>query len=180
MSEERSDHQGTNLDEFIQHLTAAQTSLRAYVLASLGNLTDASDVLQKTNLALWKNASKFRADCEFMPWAVTIAKYEILSYCRDKNRDRHVYPADIAELMLETANKVMVDPVGRQEALHRCLEKLPRKHDEILQMRYFDERSISQIAKALHRTDDSVKSVLIRIRKKLRDCIENRMKSSAT
>lgn len=180
MSDQEDNSRSADVDGFIQQLTAAQTSLRAYILASVGNLSDASDVLQKTNLALWKNASKFRADTQFMPWAVTIAKYQILSYCRDRSRDRHVYPEDIATLMLETACRELPDIDSRQEALRHCLAKLPNKHNELLQLRYYDQNPISHIANKLRRTENSIKSILVRIRKTLLECIQNRLNSSST
>lgn len=177
MAGEQKEYRNDSLDNFVQQLTAAQTSLRAYILASLGNHNDASDVLQRTNLALWKNASNFRSGSEFMPWAVTIAKYEILSFCRDRSRDRHVYPEDLAELMLETACHEVADPVDRLEALRHCLSKLPPKHSDLLQLRYYEEKSISQIAEVLRRTENSVKSAFVRIRRTLQKCIQRRLKS---
>lgn len=166
------------LDDFIQQLTAAQTNLRAYILASVGNAEDAAEVLQRTNLSLWKNATKFQADAPFMPWAVTIAKYEVLSYCRDKSRDRHVYPEDLANLMLETASEIILDMPDRQEALRHCLGRLSGKQHEMLKLRYYEEKPISQIASALERTENSVKSAFVRIRKSLLKCIEARLKST--
>lgn len=174
------DEQNSAFDSFIQELTAAQTSLRAYILASLGRVSDVPDVLQRTNLALWKNASIFHADSKFMPWAITIAKYEILSYCRDRSRDRHIFPEDIAGLMLDTAREVCPDPTDRQEALQRCLEKLPNKHHTMLQLRYYDGRSISQIAEIMKRTENAIKCTFVRVRRALQECIEAQTESKST
>ena len=173
------DERDATLDSFIQELTAAQTSLRAYILASLGRVSDVPDVLQRTNLALWKNASRFRPDSKFMPWAITIAKYEILSYCRDRSRDRHVFPEDIAALMLETAREVCPDPTDRHAALHECLQKLSGRHHTMLQLRYYEGRSISQIAATLKRTENAIKCTFVRVRRSLQECIEARLKSSS-
>lgn len=166
------------LDDFIQELTSAQGNLRAYILASLGNRSEAEDVLQRTNLALWKNATSFRTGAPFLPWAITLAKYEVLSHCRDKSRDRHVFPEDLAELMLKEASEELKDPVERLNALRHCLGKLSSTHSEILQLRYYEEMSIHQISSTLQRSEDSVKSILVRIRKALQDCIQRQLKSS--
>jgi RNA polymerase sigma-70 factor, ECF subfamily len=169
----------SSLDYFIHELTVAQTSLRAYILASLGRVSDVADVLQRTNLSLWKNASSFRPGAKFMPWAITIAKYEILSYCRDRSRDRHVFPEDIAALMLETASEVCPDFSDRQAALQECLGRLPSKQHSLLELRYYDGRSISQIADVLNRTENAVKCTLVRVRRSLQQCIESRLRSSS-
>jgi RNA polymerase sigma-70 factor, ECF subfamily len=115
-----------------------------------------------------------------MPWAITIAKYEILSYCRDRSRDRHVFPEDIAALMLDTAHEVCPDPTDRQEALQRCLEKLPSKHHTMLQLRYYDGRSISQIAGIMKRTENAIKCTFVRVRRALQECIETQTESIST
>ncbi len=168
----------TGLDAFVQELTAAQGNLRAYILASLGSTADTSDVLQRTNLVLWKNASKFRSSEKFLPWALTLAKFEILSYCRDKSRDRHVYPEDLAALMLDTARDELGDPSDRNEALKHCLEKLTAQQNEVLKLRYYEDKSISQMATSLKRTENAVKSGLLRVRRALQECIERRLSSS--
>jgi RNA polymerase sigma-70 factor (ECF subfamily) len=169
----------TSLDDFIQELTAAQTSLRAYILASLGRTADVPDVLQRTNLTLWKNAATFRSGSRFMPWAITIAKFEILSHCRDKSRDRHVFPEDIAALMLDTACEVCPDLNDRHTALQECLRKLSSRNHSLLELRYFEEKSIAQIAETLKRTENAVKCTLVRVRRSLQECIEARLKSTS-
>ena len=97
MSDERSEA----LEAYVQELTANQSRLRGFILASLGNYADAADVLQRTNLVLWKKAGEFRPGAEFLPWGLTIARYEVLSFLRDGQRDRHVYSTAVAELMLD-------------------------------------------------------------------------------
>ena len=167
------------LDDFIQELTAAQTSLRAYIMASLGRAADVPDVLQRTNLTLWKNAASFRPGSKFMPWAITIAKYEILSYCRDKSRDRHVFPEDIAALMLDTVSEICPDPNDRVAALQECLSKLPARHHSLLELRYYEGKPIYQIAETLKRTENAVKCTLVRVRRSLQECIEERLRSTS-
>jgi RNA polymerase sigma-70 factor (ECF subfamily) len=167
-----------DLDAYVQDLTASQSRLRAFVLASLGNYADTADVLQRTNLVLWKKAREFRPGAPFLPWALTIARYEILSFVRDSKRDRHVFDSDVAELMLDVATEDAADPNDRRLALRACLEKLPGHNRELLWMRYGDERSIRQIATVSSRSEDAVKSLFLRIRKALERCVEARLKGS--
>ena len=168
------------VDLFIQHLTSSQGNLKAYILASLGSIADVADVLQRTNLALWKNAASFRLDAPFMPWAVTIAKYEILSYCRDRSRDRHVFTEEVAALMLQSAREEIPEVGDRQVALRKCLRELTDKNRDLLNQRYFDKKSVAQISGSVKRSENAVKCAFVRIRKSLQQCIENRLKSEST
>lgn len=165
------------LSEFIEKLTASQSILRAYILAALGNYNDAADVLQRTNLTLWKNADSFREGSEFMPWASTLAKYEILSFYRDRGRDRHVFSEEVATLMLQAVATQVPDVTDRQIALRHCLEKLPARSRDLLRHRYEGGASVAEIAAQTRRSEDSVKSAMLRVRKKLENCIEGRLRS---
>jgi RNA polymerase sigma-70 factor (ECF subfamily) len=167
------------LDAYVQQLTASQGRLRGFILASLGNYADTADVLQRTNLVLWRKAGEFRRGAEFLPWALTIARYEILSFLRDSQRDRHVFSSDVAELMATAAAAETSDPNDRQLALRKCLEKVPRRSRDLLWQRYGAEKSIRQIAAETARTEDAVKSLFLRIRKSLEQCVETSLKWNA-
>lgn len=160
------------LEAYVQELTANQGRLRGFILASLGNYADAADVLQRTNLVLWKKAHEFRPGAQFLPWSLSIARYEVLAFLRDGKRDRHVYSTEVAELMLDSAAAEAADPSDRQAALRKCLERVPRRNRELLWQRYAAEKSIRQIAAETDRSEDSIKSLFLRIRKGLERCVE--------
>jgi|SRR3990172_4769197 len=166
------------LDVFIQELIKCQSRVRAYILAALGNHADADDVLQRTNLVLWKKAKEFRPGAEFIPWALGIARYEVLSFLRSRRRERHVFSVDVAMLMLDAAVDEITDPGDRQAALLRCLEKLPRRSRNLLWQRYNQDKSIKQISSETGRTDDSVKCQFLRLRKALERCIDAVLRTS--
>lgn len=168
--------ESSSLDAFVQDLTSSQGRLRAFILASLGNYADTADVLQRTNLVLWKKASEFRPGSEFLPWAFATARYEVLAFVRDSKRDRHVFTEEVGTLMLDMAADEALYADTRRESLRICLEKLPPRNRELLWLRYGDEQSIRQIATTLQRSDDAVKSLFLRIRKTLERCVEANFK----
>lgn len=160
------------LGAYVQQLVACQTRLRAYINAAVGNSANAADVLQRTNLVLWKKAAMFRRDAEFLPWALGVARNEVLGFIRDNARDRHVFSHEVASMLLDAASEHLSETQDRQELLSRCLERLPERSRNLLRLRYADDLSIEQIASQTDRTQDSVKSVLLRLRKKLEQCVQ--------
>lgn len=168
------------LEVYVQHLTACQSKLRGYILACIGNYSNTADVLQRTNLTLWKKAGEFQEGANFLPWAFAIARYEILSFLRDHQRDRLVFSEDVSKLMLDIAAEEAADANDRQLALRKCLEKLPYRSREILGQRYDKGNSIKQIALNSNRSEDAVKSLFLRIRKSLEKCIESALRLDAT
>lgn len=166
---------GPDLAGFIGCLTESQGRLRAYLLASLGNYDDAGEVLQRTNLVLWRNAPSFRPGSDFMPWALTLAKYEILSYYRDRSRDRHVFSQELAEQMMKVAESDPIDIPSRQAALRECLKPLKGSPRRLLDMRYDDGQTIAEMARSLGKSEASVKMQLMRVRRTLENCIQARL-----
>lgn len=168
------------LEVYVQHLTACQSKLRGYILACIGNYTNTADVLQRTNLTLWKKAGEFQRGAKFLPWAFAIARFEILSFLRDHQRDRLVFSEDVSKLMLDIAAEDANDANDRQLALRQCLEKLPFRSRELLGQRYDKGNSIKQIAENSKRSEDAIKSLFLRIRKSLEKCIESTLRLDAT
>jgi RNA polymerase sigma-70 factor (ECF subfamily) len=166
------------LDGYVKELIDGQGRLRAFILAALGNYANASDVLQRTNMVLWKKAHEFRPGAEFMPWALTVARYEVLAFMRDRQRDRHVFAEDVTTLMLDAAAEAS-DPGDRIAALRNCLQRLRGQSRNLLWQRYSEDKSIKEISAVTGRSEDSVKSHLLRVRKKLEQCIESFMKTRA-
>lgn len=165
-------------EAYVQQLTTHQVHLQGYIFASLANHADAEDVLQRTNLTLLRKSADFPAGGEFLPWAIAVAKYEILSFIRDFRRDRAVFNPTLVEMMCESAADEVSEVSQRQEMLRSCLQKLPETSRRFLALRYASDKSIQQIAELSGRSTDGVKAVLFRLRRKLEDCIERTMARS--
>jgi RNA polymerase sigma-70 factor (ECF subfamily) len=165
-------------DAYVQQLTTHQVHLQGYIFASLANHADAEDVLQRTNLTLLKKSADFPADGEFLPWAIAVAKYEILSFIRDFRRDRAVFNPTLVEMMCESASSEVPEVTERQEVLRSCLQQLPERSRRFLALRYASDKSIQQIAEQSGRSIDGVKAVLFRLRRKLEQCVERGMSRS--
>ena len=169
------DRSSKTSDLFIQQLTEKQLPLRVYIFSALGNHAHGQDVLQKTNLALWRKADEYDPERPFLPWAMGIARFEVLAFFRDRQRDRHLFEPDVAEAMLSRAAIQMDELPARQAALRRCVSEIAPEHRQWLDLRYLRGGSLAEIAEKAGRTVDSVKSAMMRVRKSLRKCIERRL-----
>jgi len=98
-----------------------------------------------------------------------------MSFYRDRNRDRHIFSEELAMMMLQIADEKRPDVSDRQVALRFCLDKLPNASRELILLRYEHQTPIRKMADKLQRTEDAIKSALVRIRKSLANCITNRM-----
>jgi len=163
------------IDQFIRRLTDHQVDLQGFIMSSLGNYSDTLDVLQLTNIALWKKAAQYDPASPFLPWALRVAKYEILAYLRKQRRDRHRFSSELVALMTDVALERSAGLTDRTQALDVCIKQLPERSRELLAIRYAPERSVAEVAEMTGRTVDAVKSVYLRIRRTLSDCIERKL-----
>lgn len=159
-------------ERFVSLLTQHQTHLLGYIRASLGSRGNAEDVLQQTNLALWRKASQFDAEADFLPWAITFARFEIMAFLRDNGRDRMLFDTDVVEMMTGVAAEQVAPIARRQEALRKCLKQLGNDQRAMLAQKYVQGMRIKDIGLHSDRSEDAVKSLLLRIRRQLSQCVK--------
>ncbi|MEO1525298.1 MAG: sigma-70 family RNA polymerase sigma factor [Planctomycetota bacterium] len=165
--------------EFVSLLTRHQSQLKAFILASVGNFDHASDILQKSNLTIWQKSGDFRRGEPFLPWALAIARYEVLAFARDRSRDRVVFQPDVSELLFEAIENQMDQLPSRQRALHACLKRLRDEQADIIRLRYTSGKPLASLSKETGKSIDALKSLLHRSRQKLKRCIEFRIAQSS-
>ena len=164
-------------EAFIRALTESQAAIRGYCQASLGNADEAKEALQRTSIVLWRKCGEWNPATDFLPWAISVAKFEVLGVVRDRNRRhaRFVFDPDVVDLMTDEASQSANPAAPRAEALERCLGKLSDANRESLSAYYVHGRSIVEIANSCGKGPGAVKVMLLRLRGKLRECIENRL-----
>lgn len=161
-----------NKDDFITRLTTAQPSLWAYVFSLLPDHMAAQDVLQETNLTLWRKADDFQAGTNFVAWACQVAYFHVLSHRRRMRRDRLVFDEEVLAYLAERQADRAPELGDRLTALRGCLEKLPTPSRKLLQERYAPGASVQGLAEADGRSVAALSQVLYRLREKLLECME--------
>ena len=82
----------------------------------------------------------------------------------------------VIEAITEAFDRTENQAESRLQALRQCMEQLPENSRQVLRQRYSDEKRPAEIAREGNKTRDSVYKSLMRIRQKLHDCVERRMK----
>jgi RNA polymerase sigma-70 factor (ECF subfamily) len=156
---------------FVQQIAEHQNRLFGYVFSMLGDHARASDVLQETNLVLWRKQSEFRTGEPFLPWAFAIARFQVLAHVRDRGRDRCLLDPDLVESLTQETQQQVERLETVRHSLQQCLGQLTPTNRDLIQRRYYRSASIQEIAQSLDRGVSSVKVALLRIRRKLADCV---------
>jgi len=162
-------------EHFVQQLATHQNRLYGYVFSLLGDHTRTADVLQETNMVLWRKIDEFQTDKAFLPWAFAIARFQVLAHLRDKKRDRLLLDAELAETVSVETERQAQHLDELREALRPCMRTLSAGNRDLVERRYFRAMSISEIAQEVDRTVSAVKVALLRSRRHLSECIQRRM-----
>ena len=164
-------------EEFIQQLAQHQNRLYGYVFSLLSEHNAAADVLQETNLVLWRKINEFQEGRPFLPWAMGIARFQVLAHLRDKKRDRLLLDAELASELTVIAEREASQLEEIRGALRPCLNTLTDNSKDLVEKRYFRGMSIADISSTVNRSISSVKVALLRSRRQLADCIQLRLES---
>ena len=151
-----------------------------YILKRVGNVTVAQDITSETFFKAldrlwqfkWKNVS-------ISSWLYRIATNEMNQHFR-KNKKIHASIEELLEksgIELEDEHDLREEVIAQEEELARsdqwreaqkAISKLSEKYQEVLSLRYFEDKKIKEISEILGKREGTVKSLLSRGTKKLR------------
>lgn len=165
-------HADDRSTHFIQLLTSHQPNLYAYISTMVLGDAAASDLLQETNLHLWKQAAQYDFNRPFLPWAFGFARQRVMAFRKSCSRSRLVFDDAILSLIDDKVMSSVSEIDHRLSALQKCLKKLSVQQTELIRERYLAKTSVTTMAERLDQTAHNVSSQLHRIRKILAKCIE--------
>lgn len=151
----------------------AQRSVAVFIQAAIRNHHDAEDILQETAGDAARHFDQYDPQRPFTPWVIGIARQRVADYYRKQSRERHVFDDDVLTHLARVQSDAPQEDSARIEALATCMKKLPVKWNTVLKLRYAQDMPPENIASRLATTSGAVTSLLYRIRKALRECIES-------
>ena len=167
-------------DAFVQLLTEHQASLRAYITSLIPGSPNVKDVLQETNMTLWKKRDRFQIGSNFIAWSFAVARFSVKEqHARARRDHRLVFNDELLDIIsLSSDEAVESDISERNGALNSCLKKLSPKEQDIIDARYMRGRSLEKHAVESGRNAGALRVALFRIRAALRKCIERELSAS--
>jgi len=127
----------------------------------LKNHHDSEDVVQEAFLRLAQSGKRFHDKRQVQAWLIVTAANLSKDLLRRSSRK---------ELPLEQAERVAV-PGQQISSLQEAIQSLPNKYKTVIYLHYFEDYSIAEISKLLHRPENTVKTWLRRGRDCLRDSL---------
>lgn len=135
----------------------------AFVAARVRDRSEAEDITAEVFRQALANLRQFHwRGVPIRAWLFRIAA----NVLRDRWRD----PATQRELQDEAVDEAAHDPgIERRALIAQMLERLPTDQQTVLQRRFFEGRSIAEIARELHRSEGAIKQLQFRALQTLRE-----------
>ncbi|MEO0475048.1 MAG: sigma-70 family RNA polymerase sigma factor [Planctomycetota bacterium] len=158
------------------HWARTEPIVRIYVVSVIGDSRAIDDIVQDVASVVTEKFETFDPDRgAFSHWALGIARNRVSKTIRTKVRDRHVFSGEFIEELAGAVVEVQPEAESRKAALKLCLQGLKGRTLRIVEMRYQWGRQVQGIAEELGMSRVAVSAVLMRARKALGDCIEQRL-----
>lgn len=171
--------------KFIKSYDQYSDEIFRFVLFKLNNREKAKDILQETFMKTWLYISKNSLSGEKMreignirAFLYKTASNSIIDeYRRQDRKDNRVESLDtLSEFGFEPVfddTDSWIDKIDGKQAME-MIKKLPEIYSEVLFLRYSGEQSISEIAKIMNQTDNTISVRLNRAIKKLKEMVINK------
>ncbi len=145
-----------------------------YILNRVGNKTVAEDITSQTFLKALRKLNTFDYNKSFGGWLYTIAHNNIIDFYR-KNR-KYVVSTEALEVFLESDEKTetRAEKAEITKNVLNVLKNLPESYQQILSLRFFEEKTNTEIAEVL---GCSVNNVNVKIHRAIKS-FENYVKKN--
>lgn len=162
-------------EEFVSLLGQSQRFLYAYLMSLIHNREIVEEVMQETNLVLWREFENFETGTNFPAWSCRVAFNQVRAWRKKQQRSRLQFSDEFLQAVSDELETHADGFDERLDALSNCISELPDHHQELIRCRYMQEESIEQIAANTQRSTDAVYRMLSRIRNSLRTCVSAKM-----
>ena len=161
-------------DRLAMQVLFARHQVRVYrfVLRLVRNEATAEDLISEVFLDVWRQAGKFEGRSAVSTWMLGIARFKALSVLRKRPEE---------ELDEETAERIedqSDDPEtalakkDKGAVLRECLSALSAEHREIIDLVYYHEKSVEEVAAIVGIPEATVKTRMFYARKKLAELLK--------
>lgn len=138
-----------------------------FAMRILRSESSAEDVVSEVFLDVWRRAANFEGRSEASTFLLSVARNKAYSQLRKRREDelddeqagQIEDSADTPEAALQKKNK--------GEMLRACLSRLSPEHREVMDLVYYHDKSVEEVAEIVGIPEGTVKTRMFHARKKL-------------
>ncbi len=144
-------------------------------LGLLGDPEKARDATQETGLRFLKQLARFRGDSKLMTWSMGIA-INVVRESRRSSKKAITDDGQIADGRPAPGDSPEQSASGREQRdlLRTILAELPERQREAVTLRFFEELSVEETAKAMNCAEGTIKATIHQALKSLKTRLTTR------
>jgi RNA polymerase sigma-70 factor (ECF subfamily) len=164
-------------ERFLQLFLAHERRIFGFLLALVPAWSDAEDLLQESSVVMWRKLDEFEPGTDFAAWALSIARYQVLSYRKKQRRERVFFSERTLEMLADQMAALGRSEDARRDALEHCIARLNTRDRELVRLRYVSGATTQGVADSLGRSVQAVYKALNKIHEQLLMCIRRTLAS---
>ena len=143
-----------------------------FVLRLVRDESRAEDLISEVFLDVWRQAGKFEGRSAVSTWLLAIARFKALSALR--RRTDAELDEETAEAIEDTSDdpEVTLEKKDKSAVIRKCLVHLSAEHREIIDLVYYHEKSVEEVAAIVGIPENTVKTRMFYARKRLADLLK--------
>jgi RNA polymerase sigma-70 factor (ECF subfamily) len=161
-------------DRLAMQVLYARHHVRVYrfLLRLVRNEATAEDLMSEVFLDVWRQAGRFEGRSTVSTWLLAIARFKALSSFRRRTEDE--LTDDTAAAIEDPSDDpaVALQKKDQSAVLRQCLEVLSAEHREIIDLVYYPEKSVEEVARIVGVPEGTVKTRMFYARKKLAELLK--------
>jgi RNA polymerase sigma-70 factor (ECF subfamily) len=145
-----------------------------FLMRIVGNHATAEDLLNEVFIDVWRHAEKFEARSQVSTWILGIARFKALSARRRRSFDELDDAAAAAIEDPGAGPESATQQRQRSAILQDCIKQLSAAHREVVDLIYYHEQSIEEVARIIDVPQNTVKTRVFHARKRLAELMAAR------
>jgi RNA polymerase sigma-70 factor (ECF subfamily) len=133
----------------------------------VGDAATAEDVVSECFMDVWRQADRFEGRSAVTTWILSIARFKALT--ARVRRPEVVLDEKVTETVADEADtpEQSALEIDRGVQLRECLKKLTAEHREIVDLVYYHDKTIEEVADIIQAPKNTVKTRMFYARKRL-------------
>jgi RNA polymerase sigma-70 factor (ECF subfamily) len=138
-----------------------------FVLRLVQDEPTAEDIATDVFLDVWRHADRFEGRSAVSTWILGIARFKALSALR--RRSLEPFDHESATVVEDPADTpaTALEKKDTSQIIRQCLTELPVQHREIIDLAYYHEKSLEEVAEIVGIPKNTVKTRMFRARSQL-------------
>ena len=138
-----------------------------FILRLTNDASSAEDLVSEVFIGAWRQAGSFRSKSQVSTWLLAIARNKALS-ALGRRRDEQLN-GDAADLIADPAcdADTMIEDRERSAIIRKCLSQLSSDHREVIDLVYYHEKTVEEVAQIIHVPASTVKTRMFYARKRM-------------